>query len=456
MPPIQDQITQLWGEITAATHRFLELIAELDRTEAWMGAGMVSCAQWLNLHCGIGEVAAREKLRVAHAVGKLPEINAAFRNGRVSYSKVRAMTRVATPENEHVLLNIALHGTASHVERTVRHFRRFERIEHAQVAEQTYRQRSVRFRYDEDDSVLISARLPAEIGELVKRAIERAAELANVGDSDATANCTTPDEPDFTFDAHSRHRAEGLRLMAEQFLADSDQASGGSSDRYQIVVHIDQRLLNDSPSSVSEADSVPEACCEIEDGPVLAIETARRLACDGSLVGIVADPEGTALNIGRKTRAIPHAIRRALKARDGGCRFPGCTHTRFTEGHHIQHWAAGGETRLENLVTLCHFHHHLVHEGGYGIRPGASRNAFIFTSPDGLVLQQHPGTEKCFRGNILAEHNRERGIEIEPGTVDTRWLGERMDYGMAIDGLIAARKRSQAGARSESPMNGHH
>jgi hypothetical protein len=156
MPSIQDQITQLWGEITAATHRFLELIGELDRTDTWMGIGMVSCAQWLNLHRGIGEVAAREKLRVAHAIRELPAINAAFRDGRVSYSKVRAMTRVATPENESVLLNIALHGTAAHVERTVRHFR-----------------------------------LPADIGELVIRAIERAAELANEGSEsgDPTPSC---------------------------------------------------------------------------------------------------------------------------------------------------------------------------------------------------------------------------------------------------------------------------
>jgi hypothetical protein len=91
-------------------------------------------------------------------------------------------------------------------------------------------------------------------------------------------------------------------------------------------------LLQDSPTALTETESVHEACCEIEDGPALAVETARRLACDGSLIGIVEDGEGSPLDIGRKTRAIPQAIRRALKARDGGCRFPGCTHTRFTAG----------------------------------------------------------------------------------------------------------------------------
>jgi hypothetical protein len=198
MSSIEDQITELWGEISAATHRFLTLIAEFDRSEGWMGAGMKSCAQWLNLHCGIGEVAAREKLRVAHALGKLPKINAAFRDGQVSYSKARAMTRVATPANESTLLNIARHGTASHVERTVRQFRRLERLEEAEVVAEAHRQRSVRFRADDDGSVLIHARVPAEVGELVKQAIERAADRI---DADQQVE---PDEPDHTFDRFAR------------------------------------------------------------------------------------------------------------------------------------------------------------------------------------------------------------------------------------------------------------
>ena len=135
------------------------------------------------------------------------------------------------------------------------------------------------------------------------------------------------------------------------------------------------------------------------------------------------------------------AIRRALKARDGGCRFPGCTHTRFTEGHHIAHWADGGETRLDNLVTLCRFHHHLIHEGGFEV---ARRDdgAFDFTRPDGERLPDHIPAEECFRGNILPERHRDRGIGITPATIDTKWLGETMDYSIAIDALIAARENS--------------
>jgi hypothetical protein len=345
------------------------------------------------------------------------------------------MTRVATPENEATLLNIALHGTASHVERTVRQFRRLERIEAAAAAAESHRQQSVTYRSDNDDSVLIHARLPAEVGQLVRQAIELA-----TGWVEAEAS-TAPDEPDYSFDSLGRRRAEGLRIMAEQFLARAAEDSGGSGDRYQVVVHVDQQVLSDLSDDSGH--------CEIEDGPALAIETVRRLGCDCSLIGIVEDAEGHPLNVGRKTRAIPHAIKRALKARDGGCRFPGCTHTRFTEGHHIEHWAEGGETKLENLITLCHFHHHLVHEGGYSVEAAptsAEIGAFIFTRPNGTLLDEYKAVEKCFRGNILADLNGARGIAIDARIVDTRWRGESMDYSLAMDALIAARERCNADA----------
>jgi hypothetical protein len=436
MTSLEDRITHLWGEMTAATHQFLVLIAEFDDSQRWAGPRLVSCAQWLNLHCGIGEVEAREKLRVAHAIRSLPEIDAAFRAGQVSYSKVRAMTRVATPENEAILLNIARHGTASHVERTVRYFRRFERIEAAEAAAAAHRQRSVHFRHESDDSIVIRARLPFEVGELVRKAIELAAERVEA------ESCSEPDESDATFDSFARRRAEGLRLMAEQFLAQDEQASPSGSDRYQVIVHVDQQLLTDAETSGA-------GLCEVEDGPALAVETVRRLGCDGSLVGIVENEDGEPLSVGRKTRAIPVAIRRALKARDGGCRFPGCTHTRFTEGHHIRHWANGGETRLDNLITLCHFHHHLVHEGGYGLERTAE-GRFVFTHPDGYALDDCRIVEGCFRGNISAR-NREAGVRIVPDTIDTRWIGERMDYSIAIDALIAARQRRETDCRTTTP-----
>ena len=156
---------------------------------------------------------------------------------------------------------------------------------------------------------------------------------------------------------------------------------------------------------------------------------------------------GEPLDIGRKTRAIPPALKRALKARDKGCRFPGCPHTRFTEGHHIDHWANGGETKLHNLITLCHFHHHLLHEGGYRI-VRTDDGVFRFLEPDGMAVREDfaiPGDDRAvaarFRGIALAEGNRDRGVRIDPDTVVTRWQGERMDDSIAMDALLRARGR---------------
>lgn len=156
-------------------------------------------------------------------------------------------------------------------------------------------------------------------------------------------------------------------------------------------MHIDQTLLAGARTSERSAGDLLEShagrLCELEDGRALAVETARRLACDATLVGIVDGANGEPLNVGRRTRAISPALRRALRARDGGCRFPGCGRTRFTEGHHVVHWADGGETSLRNLLTLCTFHHTLFHEGGYSIRR-LDDGTFAFFSPDGERLPE--------------------------------------------------------------------
>jgi hypothetical protein len=138
---LEDEILTLCGHINAAEYRFLKLLADYDRAEAWSRHGVASCVQWLNWQCGIGAVAARERVRTARALEALPLISAAFSRGELSYSKVRAMTRVATPENESTLLTIALHGTASHVEKLVRKYRWVRRQYEAERVEDQYRER---------------------------------------------------------------------------------------------------------------------------------------------------------------------------------------------------------------------------------------------------------------------------------------------------------------------------
>ena len=121
---LEAKITELWGHVNAATYRFLALVAEFDREKGFERHGLANTAQWLNWQCGIGPEAAREKVRVARSLENLPEIADAFSKGEISYSKVRAMTRVADETNEDYFLNVALHGTAQHVEKLVRSYRR--------------------------------------------------------------------------------------------------------------------------------------------------------------------------------------------------------------------------------------------------------------------------------------------------------------------------------------------
>jgi hypothetical protein len=386
-------------------------------------------------------------VRVARALRELPQTSAAFGEGRVSYSKVRAMTRVATSDNESILLNIAIHGTAAHVERTVRCFRKVERIEEARLAAETHRHRFLTIRYDADDHIAIHGRLPIEVGELVRQALERAMERVDPAPDDSAESSAdlAAAVPEDTYPVGAR-RADALRLIAEQFLAGAAGDSAGTPDRYQVVVHIDHRLLADQPRS-GEHLARGRVLSEIEDGPPLAVATARRLACDAALIASIDDANGEPLNLGRKTRTLSPALKRALKARDQGCRFPGCTHTRFTEGHHIEHWANGGETRLSNLITLCHFHHHLMHEGGFSVER-TDDGLVVFREPDGSRIRDTFAVTGRFRGNTLAARNRERGIAVGPKTIVTRWLGEAMDYSIAIDALLAARARYRARVRS--------
>ncbi|MDE0454238.1 MAG: DUF222 domain-containing protein [Gammaproteobacteria bacterium] len=482
---LEAEITQLWGHINAATAHFLTLVAEFDRREGWAQHGMASCAQWLNWQCGIGAVAAREKVRTARALESLPKISAAFGEGRLSYSKVRALTRVATAETEDTLLHIALNGTAAHVERTVRGFRRVQRYLERDEAEAMHERRYLDWRQDSDGSVRIEARLTPEAGELLRKALEAAhAQLdERDGDAESDGEAESGAPADTTKDAGmgeadavpagvsaetsaqprprpmlppcwdaapesvsaetsprsaGQRRVDALEHIVQRFLAGGGSRSSAGAD--EVVVHIAHDALCDVPESSG---------AELDNGRSVAVETARRLGCDGALVGVVEGARGEPLAVGRRTRAVPPAIRRALRVRDGGCRFPGCDRSRYVQAHHIKHWADGGETALDNLVTLCSFHHRLVHEGGYGVR--VDEGEIRFTRPDGRVIppagKEH---ERCFRGNTCAKSgnasaasgaeqleafNRARSLTIDAYTARCRWRGERMDYDIAIEGL---------------------
>ena len=463
---LEARITRLWGHINAATAQFLALIAEFDQKEGWAQHGMASCANWLSWECGIGPVAAREKVRTARALESLPKIQVAFGEGRLSYSKVRALTRVATAATEETLLHIALNGTASHVERTVRGFRRVQREKERGEAEAMHERRYLDCRRESDGSVRLEARLATEVGEMLLKALEaaeaqleergantevaesaRAAVPADVSAETPRTQSALPSRWGAASESVSaetprrsagQRRADALEHMIERFLA--GKCSGSAASAHELVVHIAHDALRDVPESTGAS---------FEHGGKVAVETVRRLGCDGALLGVVKGAQGEPLAIGRRTRAVPPAIRRALRVRDGGCRFPGCDRSRHVHAHHIRHWADGGETALDNLVTLCSQHHRQVHEGGYGVR--MRQGAIEFTRPDGRVIPPAGRPHgRCFRGNTcaksgnscaadgarrMAAFNASRGLAINAHTARCGWGGERMDYNIAIEAL---------------------
>jgi Domain of unknown function (DUF222) len=472
---LEAELTELWGHLTAATYRFLTLVAEFDRSEAYARHGLPSTAHWLNWQCGIGMTAVRAKVRVARALERLPEVSAGFARGEFSYSKVRAITRVATPANESVLAHIARYGTASHVEKLVRKYRWTQRRDAERNAQSQHLNRCVHYFYDENDTFVLNARLPPEIGAIIAKALEAAGdalrESAQREPRDERSELARQDAPTLAWSqlstARAADRADALRLLAAAFLAARSEEVESTSvgDRFQVVVHVDQGVLTEPAPA---AESEPHRS-ELDAGRALALATVRRLCCDGTAVGILEGRDGEPLNIGRKSRAIPPAMRRAMLARDGGCRFPGCDRTRFCDGHHVQHWARGGEPQLGNLVTLCSFHHTLVHEGGFGVT-ATDDGVFVFTRPDGKRIAesgsaQRIGDARRFRGIVGAERFRgivgidpetsESGptacdssiqshaerlnpghdLNIDASTSRCKWLGERMDYSSAIESM---------------------
>jgi hypothetical protein len=418
------------AHLAAGTCELLELIHIFDEEEGWSFPGIASCAHWLNWKCSMSMGTARERVRVARALPELPKILAAFRIGKVSYSKVRAMTRVATRRNEDVLLNVAFHGTAAHVETHVHLYRKVKRTEALEQGNVCHAKRRLSLYQDDDGSWIMNGRFTAEQGALISKALDAAQEQLFEEQKQVPEEVAREIDQNLPVDqvvpyAFKSRRADALVRVAEGFLAGTKSESSGG-DRYLVNIHTDVETLKEDGTGAES---------EIEERGHVSAETSRRMACDCSVVHWHDSKEGAPLSVGRKTRSIPPAIRRALKRRDGGCRFPGCSCSRFVDAHHIQHWVDGGETSMVNLVLLCRRHHRLVHEEGFGLDWGTD-GAINFSLPDGTIIS--PGPDKRFSGNVVALRirNKEKGLNITPDTLIPMWCGEKMDHQLAVLGLL--------------------
>ena len=499
-----NQIAELSARIDAANYELLCQLREFDRRYGW--EGWRSCAHWLNWRTGLDLGAAREKLRVAVALADLNHIAAAMARGQLSYSKVRALTRVATPATEARLLAVALGATASHVERLVRGWRRADRDALPDAEQVLLASRTLSMQVDEDGMVVLRGRLPAEVGAVLLRAVEAA--LEQVPASAEGGESTI-----------AQRRADALGLVAESALA-GGLDPGNSADRFQVTVHVQADTLaardaagearrgcaetrTTDPAattpSPSAADAVPHVAAETRDhgvcpdantmpsvakdlstlGPATAAtahvsaevlqasavasewaapntdldaglavieqvgglhlgrETARRVGCDAGVVVLSHGTDGEVLDVGRRTRTVPSALRRALHSRDRGqCQFPGCE-SRRCDAHHVEHWADGGATKLQNLLSLCRFHHRAVHEAGFRVSGGDADGKFRFLRPDGALLPAEPPLPN-WAGAPLAPTDARlaaAGISIGPHTATPDWYGESLDLQAALDVL---------------------
>ena len=415
---LANEITELCSYLYAAEYQLLLNIREFDENGYWGGPGLASCAHWLNFKCGMGMNAARERVRVARALAELPKISAAFEAGTLSYSKVRAMTRVAAPENEDLLLNIARHGTAYHVETLVRKYRRVQSQRDVDTANAIHVTRELTYFWDEDGALVFHGRLPAERGAAILKALEMQMDRPFREMLPTDVSAETSEEPESRSPVAAR-RADALAKIPETYM-NTEPVANSTADRYQVIVH------------VSEESSW------LDDGPHVSAETSRRLGCDCSVIRVLESDEGEPLSIGRGSRTVPPAIRRALRLRDDGCRFPGCTRRHFVDAHHIKHWSMGGETRLDNLVQLCREHHRLVHEGGFSCERSRSgeivfKDARERPLPHWSVLPRRNSASEAV--NYL--HHRFDHLDIDADTCVPHWYaGDTIDWAMAVDGLL--------------------
>jgi hypothetical protein len=403
---LEAEATTLAGHIAAATARFLDVVAELERRRSWESWEARSMAHWVSWQCGLGMRAAHEHVRVAVALRDLPETRAAFARGELSFSKVRALTRFATPGQEHDDVELARQTTAAQLERIAGSFVAACRNADADPVRRALDSSHISHAGNADGvTTTITLRVPNDLAARTLAAID--AEMDRLPIDDAVPR---------------PHR----RVLA--FAAVIDGCCEPDPERAAVTttVHVDvETLADDEPGR-----------CETDDLRI-APETARRLACD-CRVELTLERNGDVLDLGRAARVPNPALRRAVLRRDRHCcRFPGCTQRARLRVHHARHWACGGRTDERNLVALCPAHHRAVHEGGWWVEADGG-GGFTFHAPDGRVVPAvvvPPATD----GHAVEAGSAARGVTITDTTIASLSGGARLDLDWTMTVLCGNR-----------------
>jgi len=496
---LEAQICELAGHLAAGTCRFLLLVADFDVREGWASWGMPSCAAWLSWKCQLAPGTAREQVRVARALTELPVTCGEFAAGRLSYAKVRALTRIATAQTEQDLVEMATPMTAGQLERFARAHRQVTAGEQ-DGRRPAVREPAVRWRQD-DTGISVTFALPPAEGAVVLQALR--AWLSDVDHPHDDRDGPEPEGQTPEQRLRERDAADGIDWDADhkpgrrvpvpgQDLAHaivgicggylSGRVAGADNpDLYQVIIHAGRDAITSEPDpaiprlpsadvsaetrgSVTPGVSAethsqramaalretvpvlafPESHpawpwrCHVEDGQVIDPVTLRMIACDATISAIVHDAAGNVISAGRRSRKPGAALRRAVRERDRyRCRFPGCE-SRRVDLHHIKFWANGGETKLENLICLCGRHHHLVHDAGIII--ATTPDGFTFYLQDGTLIPGSPPLPGGSPGGLAASH----GADIDCHTIIPPHSGQRLDLQEAV-WVCFARAKNNSG-----------
>jgi hypothetical protein len=356
----------------AETHAgLLQEVAMLDHSEAWRAEGYGSMYQWLVARYGFGRATATSYVKTASRLSEDPEIARMLAAGEISFDQARALCRLNATETTRTPTDVR-EKSADQIQRLARGQEKLD----IDDAVRAHRWRYLRWDWSKDRHVLhLSAALPHDQGAAVLKAVDR------------LVRAMPPNAEDGVYDSYEAYAADALHQLASMHLGrDRDP------DRAAVVVHVDADHLTSS-----------DAVGVLEDGPVLAIETVRRWACDARIETVLTGDDGTAVGIARASRKIPAWLGRQARRRDHGCRFPGCERTRWVHIHHLIHWAHGGATDLDNLITLCPYHHRLVHEYGWTISGDPNKQVEFIKPNGGVFAYRDPGI-------VDPEHRRHRRI----------------------------------------------
>ena len=413
---LEDELATLSAHMSAATARWLELAWEIHEE-----GSSDDLAGFLAYRCGITRREASEYLRVAEALEGLPVIRAAFSRGELTFTKVRALTRVATASCEAGLLELAAALTASQLERALRVFRRVAVAE----ARETHELEYVDYHFEEDGSLYLRARLAAEDGTPAREGVGRCAGAGGRAAAPGASRCRKRRGDERR--SHER-RVRRTRPGAAAFFFGRGAARAGRGVAHRVRhaarrAHQSGRPCRRCGARVRRARP-PGARgrpghCSRDGAPV---------GCDAELVAQI-ERDGLPVSAGRR-RPCRRRSAALLEARDEHtCCFPGCERRRHLQAHHRRHWAHGGETSLDNLVLLCFHHHRLVHEGGYTIEPDPS-GAFASETATASPARAYHGLDTRERRRAPRRERPPRARD-RPADEPTR-LGDPLDLGLAV------------------------